>query len=53
MMVGLVAKKVSVRERERERNLQIHEEEGAHHQQKTTEVGIEVHNHEQNANPRS
>lgn len=34
-------------------NSQIHEEEGAHHQQKATEVGIEVHNHEQNSNPRS
>lgn len=34
------------------KNLQIHEEEGAHRQQKSTEVGIEVHDHEQNANPR-
>lgn len=47
-MVGLV--ETNVRERG---NLQIHEEEGAHHQQKTTQVGVEVHNHEQNANPRS
>lgn len=46
-MMGLVEK--NVRERE---NLQIHEEEGAHHQQETTEVGVEVDNHEQNANPR-
>lgn len=47
-MVGLVEK--NVREGE---NLQIHEEEGSHHQQKTAEVGVEVHNHEQNADPRS
>lgn len=49
-MVGLVGQK---KVRERKKHLQIHEEEGAHHQQKTTEVGIEIHNHEQNANPRS
>lgn len=29
--------------------LQVHEEEGAHHQQKATQVGVMVHDHEQNA----
>lgn len=25
---------------------QVHEEEGAHHQKESTQVGVEVHNHE-------
>lgn len=33
-------------------NLQVHEEEGAHHQQKATQVGVEVHDHEQNTKSR-
>lgn len=32
-------------------NLQVHEEEGAHHQQKASQVGVEVHDHKQNAEP--
>lgn len=27
-------------------DLQVHEEEGAHHQQETAEVGVEVYDHE-------
>lgn len=30
-------------------NLQVHEEEGAHHQQEAAQVGVEVHDHKQNA----
>lgn len=32
-------------------NLQVHEEEGAHHQQEATQVGVEVHDHKQDAEP--
>lgn len=32
-------------------DLQVHEEEGAHHQQEPGQVGVEVHDHEQDAEP--
>lgn len=32
-------------------DLQVHEEKGAHHQQEAAQVGVEVHDHEQDAAP--